>query len=463
VRQASFRSINVNKPIVNTRQVRKAADYVYHLACFNCDICFRQLNTGEQFVINSLPVESDGGADERDCLEPKTVRLMCKLHFTVENSKPQGEGTQCGEISPDSSNLSPTLFKTNKLDCQSSIKVHCKQRQRHQALKADQFHLLTPSTAACGSSIIRPDRQPCVTPINQSQHEAQSLTVQQHMSKDYSLMASSPTPSGLMINDNFVNRHHRVPSSGSTTSSSAASSSSTTTLGCTSGSMTPAECSGAGLQSKSKRVRTTFTEDQLSILQTHFQIDSNPDGQDLERIATITGLSKRVTQVWFQNSRARQKKYMIKKRPGTSTAGNALLNHPHHQHQHSVHQGLAMMSQPMGSPDGVSPSPTMELEGSPADRPSTLDQQHRLQAAFENYSHQFRAVPFIPVGTPSEPGSTGDKDNEESNKETNLQDEDDMSELASDDQLDGSPQRSPKAKGDLSTPGRSSVDRSNDG
>lgn len=56
-------------------------------------------------------------------------------------------------------------------------------------------------------------------------------------------------------------------------------------------------------------MRTTFTEEQLHILQANFQIDSNPDGQDLERIAQLTGLSKRVTQVWFQNSRARQKKH----------------------------------------------------------------------------------------------------------------------------------------------------------
>uniref|UniRef100_F1L3C2 LIM/homeobox protein Awh n=1 Tax=Ascaris suum TaxID=6253 RepID=F1L3C2_ASCSU len=62
-------------------------------------------------------------------------------------------------------------------------------------------------------------------------------------------------------------------------------------------------------KAKTKRVRTTFAEEQLAVLQTHFQIDSNPDGADLERIATMTGLSKRVTQVWFQNSRARQKKY----------------------------------------------------------------------------------------------------------------------------------------------------------
>ena len=67
--------------------------------------------------------------------------------------------------------------------------------------------------------------------------------------------------------------------------------------------------SGRSRGPKAKRVRTTFTEEQLQILQANFKIDSNPDGQDLERIAQLTGLSKRVTQVWFQNSRARQKKY----------------------------------------------------------------------------------------------------------------------------------------------------------
>lgn len=70
-------------------------------------------------------------------------------------------------------------------------------------------------------------------------------------------------------------------------------------------------CEGEGYhKSKTKRVRTTFTEEQLQVLQANFQIDSNPDGQDLERIAQVTGLSKRVTQVWFQNSRARQKKHI---------------------------------------------------------------------------------------------------------------------------------------------------------
>lgn len=74
--------------------------------------------------------------------------------------------------------------------------------------------------------------------------------------------------------------------------------------------LTPDGCDSEGYhKSKAKRVRTTFTEEQLQVLQANFQLDSNPDGQDLERIAQVTGLSKRVTQVWFQNSRARQKKH----------------------------------------------------------------------------------------------------------------------------------------------------------
>ncbi|KAK6112974.1 LIM domain family protein [Brugia pahangi] len=76
-------------------------------------------------------------------------------------------------------------------------------------------------------------------------------------------------------------------------------------------------------KAKTKRVRTTFAEEQLAVLQTHFQIDSNPDGADLERIATMTGLSKRVTQVWFQNSRARQKKYQGSKKNRISHNSNS--------------------------------------------------------------------------------------------------------------------------------------------
>lgn len=105
-----------------------------------------------------------------------------------------------------------------------------------------------------------------------------------------------------------------VHSSGSVTSGLSGSSSANVTLGGSSSAVMSSSTNSVSVSStsKTKRVRTTFTEEQLQVLQSNFNVDSNPDGQDLERIAHATGLSKRVTQVWFQNSRARQKKYMNK-------------------------------------------------------------------------------------------------------------------------------------------------------
>lgn len=34
-----------------TQVVRKTQDYVYHLQCFACTICSRQLNTGDEFYL----------------------------------------------------------------------------------------------------------------------------------------------------------------------------------------------------------------------------------------------------------------------------------------------------------------------------------------------------------------------------------------------------------------------------
>ncbi|XP_049315926.1 zinc finger protein 2 isoform X3 [Bactrocera dorsalis] len=59
---------------------------------------------------------------------------------------------------------------------------------------------------------------------------------------------------------------------------------------------------------QSKRLRTTILPEQLNFLYECYQNDSNPSRKMLEEIAKKINLKKRVVQVWFQNSRAKDKK-----------------------------------------------------------------------------------------------------------------------------------------------------------
>ena len=61
-------------------------------------------------------------------------------------------------------------------------------------------------------------------------------------------------------------------------------------------------------QPKDKRLRTTILPEQLDYLYQKYQLESNPSRKMLEQIASEVGLRKRVVQVWFQNTRARERK-----------------------------------------------------------------------------------------------------------------------------------------------------------
>ncbi|KAK5606604.1 hypothetical protein CRENBAI_018143 [Crenichthys baileyi] len=59
---------------------------------------------------------------------------------------------------------------------------------------------------------------------------------------------------------------------------------------------------------RDKRQRTTITPEQLEVLYQRYSLDSNPTRGVLESIARDVGLTRRVVQVWFQNTRARERK-----------------------------------------------------------------------------------------------------------------------------------------------------------
>ncbi|CAL8263604.1 unnamed protein product [Merluccius merluccius] len=79
-------------------------------------------------------------------------------------------------------------------------------------------------------------------------------------------------------------------------------------------------------QRRDKRQRTTITPEQLEVLYQRYSLDSNPTRGVLESIARDVGLKRRVVQVWFQNTRARERKGQFRSTT-TGTSFSLGLNH----------------------------------------------------------------------------------------------------------------------------------------
>lgn len=270
----------------------------------------RQLSTGEQFTLSIQ--------------EKNVVRLLCRLHFAIENNSDSNAKTALHSSSTSivkqgsnnkstsstisgSSSFHPFNHYTSERDNTKQYSAHhFATSAHHDQASASYLQMLAASTSHLSAH--KSDQQ-------DNAHLTGTRDFDELPSGSGNLSGSVHSKENLQQQQQLVamqqhHHHHHVQQRAGTSTSTSSSNGSTAS-------------NMIGLPSKSKRVRTTFTEDQLSILQTHFQIDSNPDGQDLERIATITGLSKRVTQVWFQNSRARQKKYLIKRKPSSASSSVA--------------------------------------------------------------------------------------------------------------------------------------------
>ncbi|XP_064640113.1 zinc finger homeobox protein 4-like isoform X2 [Lineus longissimus] len=147
-------------------------------------------------------------------------------------------------------------------------------------------------------------------------------------------------------------------------------------------------------QPRDKRLRTTILPEQLDYLYQKYQVDCNPSRKQLENIASEVGLKKRVVQVWFQNTRARERKgqyrahqQLIHKRcpfcRALFRAKSALESHLATKHPEEMAKGEINIDSIPDAP-GESPSPLTPTSTSPG-----LDMAKLM-------ANPFNMQPFMP-------------------------------------------------------------------
>jgi len=168
-------------------------------------------------------------------------------------------------------------------------------------------------------------------------------------------------------------------------------------------------------QPRDKRLRTTILPEQLDFLYQQYQLESNPSRKMLETISREVGLKKRVVQVWFQNTRARERKgqfrahaQVINKRcpfcPALFKVKSALESHLAGRHPDQLAKGevnidaLPDMTDDESDPGGINSSPHMGLSAAASGGNSADAIQEALTkrlSAVSNYQQSMASLSML--------------------------------------------------------------------
>ncbi|KAL5105190.1 LIM/homeobox protein Lhx9 [Taenia crassiceps] len=131
-------------------------------------------------------------------------------------------------------------------------------------------------------------------------HSVSCLTCHQHKSR-----RTRSRPTFFQMTSNFTT------SSGNINTTASSSSSTEVTGEEIQGRARNRSISSASVASDNpqKRIRTSFKHDQLRLMKGYFRMNQNPDSKELRQLSVQTNLSKRVLQVWFQNARAKYRRW----------------------------------------------------------------------------------------------------------------------------------------------------------
>ncbi|KAG5453965.1 hypothetical protein CSKR_110048 [Clonorchis sinensis] len=291
--------------------VHKFDQVPFHVACLTCDKCRCQLRPGDKCGILD---------DRLYCIEHYLSCLMMSGFYdpptdltepmsctekveTTSNDYERPRTIQGRTMEPDSRRSNTRMQTHNHID-----NVICPS-------EANDETGTTRHTGIHSTDILRPEEEPVKnkadSPFLHQSLNRRSASVP--IPQKHDNLVSSSVADSLYPSEELIEMNDMASIAITAASVSLLSTESPFVTAENSGhSIDSSTSSGCSVHSKSKRIRTSFTPDQLAILQANFDVEANPDGQELERIANVARLNKRVTQVWFQNARARKKKIECK-------------------------------------------------------------------------------------------------------------------------------------------------------
>lgn len=254
--------------------VRKAQDKVFHLKCFTCMICRKQLSTGEELYIvgeNKFLCKDDyihnkleGSDAEEDCMEFDSTldSKDCEKDTFGEDksisSKRNNEGAVDGI-------KSESIIRNSYEGTVTKLNENCSPNKTEQGLLPDQ---MTIKMENCVGDNMPPSPQ---SPDN-TLHSGNTSGPASDESVDINDSISCGDVNENDGESNDANGNHMGPGS------------------------------------KRRGPRTTIKAKQLEVLKAAFNATPKPTRHIREQLASETGLNMRVIQVWFQNRRSKERR-----------------------------------------------------------------------------------------------------------------------------------------------------------
>jgi hypothetical protein len=290
--------------------VMRANNQIYHVDCFRCCMCNKQLSPGEEFALRE-----DG--------------ILCKEdHITYESKQQQQQPTvlltnTCQNITNLQHNNSNTNSNNNNNNIlKNSIHKTADETFMNHHDFEDNQNCISPNYSSPSSTGLHNTHN--LISLNNSTLSLPGTTNQIHnqpLLTSSTVHNNSNSSNGHVISSHSQLHHHHSRNSSSlnssSTSSTSSSSSSSTGLGIGMSSSGGGSSGGHGhghghgRKDKTTRVRTVLNEKQLHTLRTCYGANPRPDALMKEQLVEMTGLSPRVIRVWFQNKRCKDKKKTI--------------------------------------------------------------------------------------------------------------------------------------------------------